>query len=257
MKIIVCAKQVPDPEKFPVGRYRSDARLDRVAFPTSVNPIDKNAAELALTLAGDDPIRVVTMGMEQAETAIRDILSMGISQATLVTDSKLEGADLLTTAKVLAATIKKIGDFDLVVCGKQSTDAMNGSVPAMVAEILGVPSLLGVESVEVIDGVLYARTIGDTGVATWKIQLPAVISVTKNINIPRLPSLRGMTKAMSVPIDTFNLEAIGVELDCDRIQIIIQEPISRQVETVLVDGVTPQDKTDKLVGLLKEKGAML
>ena len=257
MKIIVCAKQVPDPEKFPVGRYRSDTRLDRDAFPASVNPIDKNAAELALTLAGDQPVRVLTMGPQKAETAIRDILSMGASSATQITDSRLEGADLLTTARALAATIKKIGEFDLIVCGKQSTDAMNGSIPAMVAEILGVPSLQGVESVEVSDGSLFAKTIGDNGIQTWKIQLPAVISVTKNINVPRLPSLRGMTKAMSVPIDTYNLESIELNIEPNGMQIILQEPISRQVETVIVDGATAGEKTDKLVELLKEKGAML
>jgi electron transfer flavoprotein beta subunit len=257
MKIIVCAKQVPDPEKFPTGRYRSDARLDRDAFPSSVNPIDKNAAELTLTLSPQDPVRVVTMGPQTAVTAIRDILSMGVSLATHVSDPRLAGADLLTTAKVLAAAIKKHGDFDLVVCGKQSTDAMNGSVAAMIAEILGVPSLLNVDWAEVSDGVLNARTITDAGLVTWKIQLPAVISVTKNINIPRLPSLRGMTKAMGVGIDGFDLNTLGISLEGDGLQIISQEPIARQVETVIVDGVDAGEKSQKLIDMLKEKGVLL
>ncbi|NTU61345.1 MAG: electron transfer flavoprotein subunit beta, partial [Caldiserica bacterium] len=133
MKIIVCAKQVPDPEKFPVGRYRDDNRLDRDAFPLAVNPIDKNATELALTFAGEDPVRVVTMGPSSAVPAIREILSLGVSSATHICDTALAGADLLKTAKVLAASIKKYGNFDLVVCGKQTTDSMNSSIPAMVA----------------------------------------------------------------------------------------------------------------------------
>lgn len=257
MKIIVCAKQVPDPEKFPVGRYRDDKRLDREAFPFTVNPIDKNATELALTFAGDDQVRVVTMGPSSAVSAIRDILSLGVSTATHVCDPLLVGADLLKTAKVLTATIKKYGDFDLIICGKQTTDSMNSSIPAMVAELLGVPSLLGVEQAQIVDGCLEAKTLTDAGLTTWKLQLPAVISVTKNINIPRLPSLRGMTKAMSIPIDTFDLAAFELQFDDETLSIVSQEPVSRQVETVMVEGQTSAEKAENLVALLKEKGVTL
>lgn len=257
MKIIVCAKQVPDPEKFPVGRYRDDNRLDRDAFPLAVNPIDKNAAELALTFAGDEPVRVLTMGSAGAVSAIREILSLGVSMATHVCDPTLAGADLLKTANVLASAIKKNGAFDLVICGKQATDSMNSSVPAMIAELLGVPSLLGVEQAQIVDGYLVAKTITDTGLATWKIQLPAVISVTKNINIPRLPSLRGMTKAMSVPIEVLNLSELGVQLDCQTLSIKNIEPISRQIDTVIVEGQNPSEKAESLVMMLKDKGVML
>lgn len=256
MKIYVLAKQVPDPEKFPVGRYRSDGRLDREAFPMSVSPIDKNATELALTLAGDAPVRVFSMGPQSAVSAIRDLLSMGVSEATHICDPQLSGADLLTTAKVLAAAIKKHGDFDLVICGKQTTDAMNASIPAMVAEILGVPSLLAAESVEMESGELFAKTISDAGLTRWKLQLPAVVSVTKNINIPRLPSLRGMTKAMSIPIETISLESLGVDLESGKLTMISQEPVTRQIETVMIDGETPEMKAEKLIASLKEKGAM-
>lgn len=257
MKIIVCAKQVPDPEKFPVGRYRDDKRLDRDAFPFAVNPIDKNATELALTFAGDDPVRVVTMGPSSAVSAIREILSLGVSNATHICDPLLSGADLLRTAKVLTATIKKYGVFDLVVCGKQTTDSMNSSIPAMVAELLGVPSLLGVEEAQIVDGFLEAKTLTDAGLTTWKLQLPAVISVTKNINIPRLPSLRGMTKAMSVPIDALDLTTLDLHLDDESLSVLSQEPVSRQIETVIVEGQTAVEKTENLVALLKEKGVTL
>jgi electron transfer flavoprotein beta subunit len=257
MKIIVCAKQVPDPEKFPVGRYRDDKRLDRDAFPTTVNPIDKNATELALTYCGDDPVRVLTMGPASAVTAIREILSLGVGSATHVCDPQLAGADLLKTAKVLAAAINKQGAIDLIICGKQTTDSMNSSIPAMIAELLGIPSLLGVESATITDGFLEAKTISDNGLVTWKIQLPAVISVTKNINIPRLPSLRGMTKAMSIPIETLNVIDLGLQLDEDSISITSQDAMSKQIETVIVEGENPAQKANNLVTLLKDKGVML
>lgn len=257
MKIIICAKQVPDPEKFPVGRYRDDNRLDREAFPLAVNPIDKNAAELALSFAGDEPVRVLTMGPSGAVSAIREILSLGVAAATHVCDPALAGSDLLTTANVLAAAIRKQGGFDLIICGKQTTDSMNSSIPAMIAELLGVPSLLGVEQAQIVDGVLDAKTITDSGMATWKIQLPAVISVTKNINIPRLPSLRGMTKAMSIPIEILSLSDLGVQSDNQTLTITRIEPVSRQIDTVIIEGQDPAQKAESLVVMLKDKGVML
>ncbi|NLI40000.1 MAG: electron transfer flavoprotein subunit beta [Caldisericales bacterium] len=258
MKIAVCVKQVPDPEKFSVGSFGKDWRLSRDSYPKTANPVDKNALELALQLSGQDPVEVITMGPENAKEALREMLAIGASSAVHVVDRALEGADLLTTAVVLSATIKKRGPFDMIICGKQSTDAGNASIPSMVAEILGSPSLTGCEKVEFVDGKIFASQPGDLGMVVWKIELPCVLSVTKNINTPRLPSLRGMTRAMQTEIATYGLQDIGIgNLPEGRLQpanMLDSKQIAREVATAIMEGETPQVKAAALLMSLREKG---
>ncbi|HOC80173.1 MAG TPA: hypothetical protein PLK43_01945 [Caldisericia bacterium] len=258
MKIAVCIKQVPDPEKFSAGSFEKDWRLSRDSYPKTTNPVDKNALELALQLAGQDPVEVITVGPEGAKEALREMLSIGASSAVHIKDPALEGADLLSTTIALSAAIKKRGPFDIIICGKQSTDAGNASIPSMLAEMLGLPSSTGCEKVEFVDGKLFAYQPGDLGMVVWKIELPCVLSVTKNINTPRLPSLRGMTKAMQTEIAMYDLQSLGIEsLPEGRLQpgnIIDSKRITREVTTQIFEGETSQVKTAALLMSLREKG---
>ncbi len=259
MRILVCVKQVPDPEHFPVGQYTKDMRLARGSFPRTANPVDKNACELALQLAGDDPIEVVTMGPSEAKEALRELLAMGAHEATHVCDPKLEGADIVTTALVLAAAIKKRGTFDLVVCGKQSTDAGNSSVPAVLAEMLDVPCAVGAERVSFEGEVFLAHVPSDRCTTVWRMDLPAVVSVTKNINTPRLPSLRGMTKAINTPINEFDLSTLELDLLDVRLtncSVVDSKTITKEVSTTIFEGETPQVKAKALIDALRGKGVL-
>lgn len=259
MKIFVLAKQVPDPEKFPIGTFTTDYRLSRDSFPKTVNPVDKNALELALTLTSGDNIEVLTVGPECAKDAIRELLSIGAGDASMVSDGSLTGADLLSTATALSGLIKYRGDFDLILCAKQSTDAGNASLPAMVAEIMGIPCVLGAEKVEMDGDEVLAHTPTDEGIKVWRVKLPALISVTKNINTPRLPSLRGMTKAMQVNINAYNLAQLGVLLPDIRMtsaNIIQVQHLSKEIKTVVIEGETPQVSAKALLDALKERGVL-
>jgi len=254
MRINVCVKQVPDPEHFPSGQYDARGFLARGLFQMATNPVDKNACELALALAGDDPVETYTVGPENAKQSLRDLLAMGATGASIVTDPLLEGADLISTALSLAAAMQAKGGFDMVVCGKQSTDAGNGSLPAVLAEMLSVPCVLGAEKVELDGETILVHVPMDGGVFVWRVPLPAVISVTKNINTPRLPSLRGMTKAMQTPIAMFDLDALGIQLPVKKATIISQTPLKKEVKAQIIEGETTADKVGKLVLALKESG---
>jgi electron transfer flavoprotein beta subunit len=259
MKIFVLAKQVPDPEKFPIGSFKADYRLSRDSFPKTVNPVDKNALELALTFTSSDNVEVLTVGPESAKDAIRDLLSIGAGSASMVCDGSLTGADLLSTASALSGLVKYRGDFDLILCAKQSTDAGNASLPAMVAEMMGIPCVCGAEKVELDGDDVIAHVPSDDGIKVWRVKLPALISVTKNINTPRLPSLRGMTKAMQVNINTYNLAQLGVLLPDIRMtsaNIIQVHHLSKEIKTVIIEGETPQVSTKALLDALKERGVL-
>lgn len=257
MKINVCVKQVPDPEKFPVGQFTTGGRLMRDSFPKATNPIDKNASELALNLAENpEDITVFSMGPESAKEAIRDVLAMGAGKGVLVSDPRLEGADLLATATALSHAIKKSGEFDLVVCGVKSTDSEMGILPAMLADMLGIPSVLGAEKVEIRGNEIFVSVPGDSGVYVWKTTLPCVVSVTKNINTPRLPSLRGVNRAMKIDITEYTVDDLEMDMPENRPKLLEYDVISSQVNTEFIEGSCPDDIANKLITAIKSKGVL-
>ncbi len=257
MKINICVKQVPDPEKFPLGQFTSSGRLIRDSFPKSTNPMDKNASELALNLTDNpDDITVFSMGPESAKEAIRDILAMGAGNGVLVSDPRLEGADLLATASALSHAMKKHGEFDVVLCGVKSTDSEMGILPALLADMLGVPFILGAEKVVIKGKNVFVSVSDDSGVYVWKTNLPCVISVTKNINTPRLPSLRGVNKAMKIDIDQYTVDDLEMDMPENRPKLLEYEVISSQVNTEFIEGSNPDDIANKLITAIKSKGVL-
>ena len=120
-----------------------------------------------------------------------------------------------------------------------------------------MPCVLGAEKVEVDGGTILVHVPSESGILVWRVPLPAVISVTKNINIPRLPSLRGMTKAMQTAITVFDLNTLGVELPEQKLEIISQTPVKKEVKTQIIEGESASEKTQKLINALKESGISL
>lgn len=218
--------------------------------------MDKHAAELALSLAQPQDIEAITMGPESAKEALRDLLAMGVGGACHVQDNLLTGSDLLTTAMSLAAAIKKCGDFDLVICGAKSTDAELGVLPAMLAELLGISSVLGVEKLEALEGEVRASVPSDKGVEVWKVKTPCLVSVTKNINVPRLPSLRGMTKAMQVEIVEYNFSDLEIEMPANRPRFMEHVVAESKAEVEMIEGETSEEIAGKLFTALKLKGVI-
>lgn len=191
MKILVCIKQVPGSSNVEVDPVTGVLKRDGVA--SKMNPYDLYGLELAITLAEryGGSVETITMGPPQAKAVIVESICMGAACGTVLSDRKFAGADVLATAYTVSQGIRSAGEFDLIVCGKQTTDGDTAQVGAEVAEYLGIPNVSNVLSVEEIDGGKICLTaLLDNQVIRQRIQLPCLISVDGDINSPRLPSYK-------------------------------------------------------------------
>ena len=213
MKILVTVKLVPDTS----ADKRIDPaskRLVRTGVETVLNPFDEFAIEAALQLkdavGGDTTVTIVTMAPESGKEIVRKALAMGADDAIMISDAKAEGSDVWGTAYALAQAIKGRG-FDLVLCGTQSTDSITGELPGALAEYLGVPGITNVRKFELAGTTVRAERETDNGYAKVSGDLPLLISVTKSINQPRYPSLKGIMGAKKKTILVQSLADAGVD----------------------------------------------
>ncbi len=210
MKIFVLVKQVPDTW----GDRKLDVtagRLDRAASDLVIDEVGERAMEVALSYQDSAGAEVValTLGPATASEIIQRSLAMGADSAIHIKDDSLEGADMVWTAQVLAEAIRRSG-FDLVIAGNQSTDGRGGAVPAMVAELLGVPHATSLNSVELSESSVSGERATDYGTLTVGSSLPAVISVTERAPEPRFPTFRGIMKAKKKPVEVIGVEGLGI-----------------------------------------------
>ena len=223
MKIFVCIKQVPG-----VSEVKIDPKtntLVREGILSVVNPNDRNAIELALSLKEKHGAEVVvlSMGPPQAEEILREAIAMGADKGYLLTDRAFAGADTLATSYTLALAIKKIlNDSDseekyLVICGAQAIDGDTGQVPPELAEELGIPQIAYVLSVELNENKIVAeRKFRAIEIVIIETKLPALISVLNDINKPRYPSMAGILKAHD---DSKIIHLDAIDLNADKSKI--------------------------------------
>ena len=211
MNVVVCVKQVPDPNS-PGQLDPSTNYLKREGVEVVLDPGDEYGIEAGLQLAEahGGQVTVVSMGPEKALDAIRKALAMGAAKGVLISDPALQGSDALTTAKVLAAAIKR-EPFDLVITATESTDGYTGTVPQMLAELLGVPSVTFAKSLQSDGSKLEVNRQTEAGYDVIEADLPVVASVTAGVNEPRYPSLKGIMAAKSKPVDKPTLADLGLE----------------------------------------------
>ena len=240
MKIVVCVKQIPDPNS--VGQLDPSTFRIRRDGEVALDPGDEFGVEAGLQLveAGEGEVTVVSMGPERALDAIRKALAMGASKGVQITDDQLAGSDALSTAKVLAAAIKREG-FDLVITATESTDGYTGVVPQMVAELLGVPAVTFAKDVKVEGNTLKVTRQTETGIEKIEATLPAVVSVTAGVNEPRYPSLKGIMGAKSKPLDKLTvsdleLDGIGGNAAGQKVANVEAAPARQAGEMVEDDG---------------------
>lgn len=191
MNILVCVKQVPGSNNVEVDPVTGV--LKRSGVQSKINPYDLYAIETALTLAEKygGNVESITMGPPQAKSVIEEAVCMGAKGGTVLTDRKFAGADVLATAYTLSQGIRKCGEFDLILCGKQTTDGDTAQVGAEVAEYLGIPNVSNVLSIEDIrDEKVYLTVSLDEKIVKLSVALPCLLSVDGDINTPRLPSYR-------------------------------------------------------------------
>ncbi|MBE6691699.1 MAG: electron transfer flavoprotein subunit beta/FixA family protein [Ruminococcaceae bacterium] len=191
MKILVCVKQVPGSNKVEVDPVTGV--LKRNGVQSKINPYDLYAIETALSLAEKygGTVESITMGPPQARAVIEETVCMGVGRGTVLSDRKFAGADVLATAYTLSQGIQKSDGYDLIICGKQTTDGDTAQVGAELAEYLGLPNVSGVLSVDAVtaDSITVTTSLDDRNVQL-RVALPCLISVDGDINTPRLPSYR-------------------------------------------------------------------
>ena len=212
MNIVVCVKYVPDAQSD--RSFEPDNTTDREAVDGLLSELDEYAVEAALSLneAGDGgEVTVLTMGPDDAADAIKKSLQMGADKGVHILDDAIAGSDAPATSLVLAEAIKKIGPVDMVLTGIASTDGTMSVVPAMLAERLGLPQVTFASELSVEGGTARIRRDGDTASETIEASLPAVVSVTDQINEPRYPSFKGIMAAKKKPVDTWSLADLGVD----------------------------------------------
>ena len=203
MKILVCIKQVPGSSNVQVDPVTGV--LIRSGIQNKMNPYDLYGIETALTLVEryGGEVEVITMGPPPAKAVVLEAVAMGAKRGTVLSDRKFAGADVLATAYTISQGIKKCGEYDLIICGKQTTDGDTAQVGAEVAEHLGLPNISNVISVdELRDGRLYVTAMLDNKTVKQSVSLPCLISTDGDINTPRLPSYK-VKRALSDDVVTF------------------------------------------------------
>ena len=212
MRNLVCIKQVPETAEVKIDP--ESHTLMREGIAAIVNPLDSYALEEGLRLREKygKKVTVLTMGPPQAEQALREAIAMGVDEAILVTDRVAAGSDTLATSYTLGKAVEKHGPFDLVICGKQAIDGDTAQVGPELAEVLGLPFVAYVRKIEEVkDAILRVQRLMEDGYEVIEAPLPAVISVVKEINEPRLPSLRGMLRAKKAEIVREDAASLGAD----------------------------------------------
>ncbi len=209
MNVVVLVKSIPDPNGDAV---LGDDFLVRREGEGTLDPGDEFAVEAALQLseASGGEVTAVSMGPAGAVSAVRRALSMGVHRAIIVTDDLLRGADALATARVLAAALGRV-QHDVVLAGVESTDGYTGTVPATVAELLGVPAVTFARTLDISDGSLRVERQTEAGYDVVTSPVPAVVTVTAGATEPRYPTLKGIMGAKQKPLETWSLADLGLD----------------------------------------------
>jgi electron transfer flavoprotein beta subunit len=216
MNIITLIKQVPDTAQ--LSSTVDGLKLMSAGGARIVNPWDEYTLETGIQLKENHggKVTVVCLGQPEAVEALKRGIAMGADEAVLISDPALEGSDSLATARTLVAAIKKLGEFDIIVAGRSAIDGNTAATAVQVAALLDIPQLSYVAALKAVDPV--AKTIRvvrlmENGRETISSQLPALISVVKEINEPRYPSFMGIRKAAKATIPTWGLADLGLAAD--------------------------------------------
>jgi electron transfer flavoprotein beta subunit len=264
MNIIVCVKQVLDPE-IPPAKFKIDPETKKVVPPAGVPPVisvfDERAVEAACRLKDKNKgkITVISMGTAKAADVVRHALSMGADDGFVLQDDAFENLDSFGTAYVLSKAIKKIGAFDLVLCGRQAADWGAGEVGSILAEILTLPVVTLASNIEVVDNKLRIKRIVKDGLEVLEVPMPALVTVSSEIGLPRLPGGLGLMMARRKVIPTWKAQDIGAEAaQLDKAnahtEVAGLSVPNRKSQCEMIPGATPGEAAanlaTKIVGLM-------
>jgi electron transfer flavoprotein alpha/beta subunit len=258
VEIIVCVKQVPDTTEVKIDPVTNT--LIRQGVPSIVNPFDKNAVEAALQLkeAYGGKVTILSMGPPQAKDALKECLAMGADSAILVSDRAFGGSDTLATSYTLAAAVKKIGSYDIILFGKQAIDGDTAQVGPETAEHLGIAQVTYASKIEVSGNLARVEREREEGYEIIEVRLPAVVTVIKTFNYePRYPTVKGTMKANRTEITVWTAadlivreEKLGLKGSPTQVRKIFTPP--RRVQGVVIEKDSAKEAVAELMQRLSD-----
>jgi len=261
MNIIVCVKQVPDPE-IPPAKFQVDAATNKVIPPPGVPPVmsvfDERAVEAACRLKDKNggKITVISVGLAKAADIIKHAVAMGADEGYVITDPAFENLDAFGIAYVLSKAIQKIGAYDVVLCGRQSADWGHMQTGSILAEVLGIPVVTVACEITAADNKLKVKRIVKDGWEVLDVSMPCLITVTSEIGMPRLPAGVRIMLAARKPIPVWKASDIAVDMEkiTAHTEVLSITVPKRKTECEMITGATAADAAvalaQKINGLL-------
>jgi electron transfer flavoprotein beta subunit len=258
-RIIVCLKYAIDVTQLKVDP--ATRKLLIAGAPRKISDFDKNALEEAVRIKEKHGGEVIalTASSEDASSALREALAMGADKALLAQDPALQTADTAAVSYVLAEAIRKIGSFDLIICGEASIDSYSGQVGPRLAEILGIPITTYAHKISLDrDTIVAERSLEDCSEVV-KVKMPALLTVTKEINVPRVPTLMDVIKASKKELVTWTLSDLGIQSEkvgAGTVQVLEVSAPKVERKKIKIEGETPKQIAEKLVKALIQDGVL-
>jgi len=262
MNMIVCVKQVIDPEA-PPASFKIDSSSNKVVPPAGMSPVispfDENAVEAALKIkdAQGGKITAVSMGVNLLRDVVKKPLSMGADELILLEDEAFTEGDSWSTAYALAMAIKKIGEYDIIFCGRQAADWDAGQVGSGIAEILGLPCITLAKKVDITDGKARVERVTSDGYEVVEVALPALITVSNEFGEPRYATIKGIMAAKKKEPTVWKPADIGVEPSqigaAGRRSKLLKlfQPV-REAKCEIIEGESPEEAAVNLAQKLRE-----
>jgi electron transfer flavoprotein beta subunit len=261
VRIVVCMKQVLDPEA-PSSAFQVDPEAKRVIPPKGVppvlNPFDENALEAALRIKDtqDAEITVISMGPNLAKPIMRKSLAAGADQLILLEDNAFGDLDSYSTAHILALAIKKIGEYELILCGREAADTDAGQVGSGIAEILGIPSITIIRNIEVNNGKVRAERVLSDGYQIIEAPMPLLVTASSEAGELRTVALKAIMEAQKKPITVWDAQELGADLSqIKRVNLHkLFTPAHREGRCEIVEGQSLEEAGANLAAKLREAG---
>jgi electron transfer flavoprotein beta subunit len=258
-KIVVCAKQIPDPEA-PFSNVSVDVEKKEVLVdaPDVISPYDENALEAAIRIKEEmgGKITVLSMGRKVSDTVLRKTIAAGADSLILVEDGGFERLESGSVARVLCQAIKKIGEYDLILTGRQAGDWDSGQVGLILGELLGIPCISLARSVKVKDGGVVVEKTVPVGYEVVEAGLPAVVTVSNEVGelryVARTKMLGLLRRPMVIP--KWGMKELGLEAgDLRKVNLVeLSPPADMRRECVFIEGASPEDMAVKLATVFRE-----
>ncbi|MBC8429692.1 MAG: electron transfer flavoprotein subunit beta/FixA family protein [Dehalococcoidia bacterium] len=262
MNMVVCIKQVVDPEA-PPASFKIDPASNKVVPPQGVSPVVDPYAEYAIEAALKikdalgGKITAISLGINQLRDIVKKPLAMGADELILLEDEAFDEGDSWSTAYALAMGIKKIGDYDIIFCGREASDWNAGQVGSGIAEILGLPGVTLARKIDITNGKARVERVTDEGYEVIEVSLPALITVSNEIGEPRYPTIKGIMAAKKKEPVIWKPADIGVEVSQigaagRRTKLLkLFQPV-REAKCEIVEGENPEEAAVNLALKLRE-----